>query len=62
LRPYGQENLLIDSIRKQAREVIMVNEPVIEAVMIGIQGQTSISFVRPGFAIQNKQSTVQLSR
>jgi hypothetical protein len=41
LRPYGQENLLIDIIRKQTREVIMVNEPVIEAVMIGIQGQTS---------------------
>jgi hypothetical protein len=36
--------VLIDSIRKQTREVIMVNEPVIEAVMIGIQGQTSISF------------------
>jgi hypothetical protein len=29
----------------------MVNQPVIEAVMIGIEGQTSISFVRTGVAI-----------
>ncbi|MCK5206042.1 MAG: DUF3124 domain-containing protein [Desulfobacterales bacterium] len=32
----------------------MDNEPVIEAVMVGIKGQTSLSFVRPGFAIRNK--------
>jgi len=31
-----------------------VNEPVIEAVMIGIEGQTSISFVRAGVAIEEK--------
>ena len=29
-----------------------VNKPVIEAVMIGIEGQTSISFVRTGVAIE----------
>ena len=29
-----------------------VNKPVIEAVMIGIEGQTSISFVRTGIAIE----------
>ena len=29
-----------------------VNQPVIEAVMIGIEGQTSISFVRTGVAIE----------
>ena len=28
-----------------------INQPVIEAVMIGIEGQTSISFVRTGVAI-----------
>ncbi len=31
-----------------------VNKPVIEAVMIGIEGQTNISFVRPGFAIETQ--------
>lgn len=31
-----------------------VNEPVIEAVMIGIESQTSISFVRAGIAIEEK--------
>jgi hypothetical protein len=31
-----------------------VNQPVIEAVMIGIEGQTSISFVRPGVAIDKQ--------
>ena len=31
-----------------------VNQPVIEAVMIGIEGQTSISFVRTGIAIEKK--------
>lgn len=31
-----------------------VNQPVIEAVMIGIEGQTSISFVRAGVAIEKK--------
>ena len=31
-----------------------VNKPVIEAVMIGIEGQTSISFVRTGVAIKKK--------
>ena len=31
-----------------------VNEPVIEAVMIGIEGQTSISFVRTGVAIDKQ--------
>jgi hypothetical protein len=31
-----------------------VNEPVIEAVMIGIEGQTSISFVRTGVAIEKQ--------
>jgi len=31
-----------------------VNEPVIEAVMIGIEGQTSISFVRAGVAIDKQ--------
>jgi len=31
-----------------------VNQPVIEAVMIGIEGQTSISFVRTGVAIDKK--------
>ena len=31
-----------------------VNEPVIEAVMIGIESQTSISFVRAGVAIEEK--------
>ena len=30
-----------------------VNKPVIEAVMVGIEGQTGISFVRPGVAIEN---------
>ena len=30
-----------------------VNKPVIEAVMVGIEGQASISFVRPGVAIEN---------
>ncbi len=30
----------------------MVNKPVIEAVMVGIDGQTSISFVRTGIAIE----------
>ena len=30
-----------------------VNKPIIEAVMIGIEGQTSISFARPGIAIEN---------
>ena len=29
-----------------------VNKPIIEAVMIGIEGQTSISFVRTGVAIE----------
>jgi len=29
-----------------------VNQPVIEAVMVGIDGQSGISFVRPGFVIQ----------
>ena len=32
----------------------MVNKPVIEAVMIGIEGQTSISFVRTGVAIEKQ--------
>lgn len=32
----------------------LVNQPVIEAVMIGIEGQTSISFVRTGIAIEKK--------
>jgi len=31
-----------------------VNQPVIEAVMIGIEGQTSISFVRTGVAIDKQ--------
>jgi len=31
-----------------------VNKPVIEAVMIGIEGQTSISFVRTGIAIEKQ--------
>ena len=31
-----------------------VNKPVIEAVMIGIEGQTSISFVRSGVAIEKQ--------
>jgi hypothetical protein len=31
-----------------------VNEPVIEAVMIGIEGQTSLSFVRTGVAIEKR--------
>jgi hypothetical protein len=31
-----------------------VNKPVIEAVMIGIDGQTSISFVRTGIAIEKQ--------
>ncbi len=31
-----------------------VNKPVIEAVMIGIEGQTSISFVRTGIAIEKR--------
>ena len=31
-----------------------VNQPVIEAVMIGIEGQTSISFVRSGIAIEKQ--------
>ncbi len=31
-----------------------VNEPVIEAVMVGLKSQAGISFVRPGVAIQNK--------
>ena len=31
-----------------------VNQPVIEAVMIGIEGQTSISFVRTGIAIEKQ--------
>ena len=31
-----------------------VNQPVIEAVMIGIEGQTSISFVRTGIAIDKQ--------
>ena len=31
-----------------------VNQPVIEAVMIGIEGQTSISFVRTGIAIEKR--------
>ena len=30
-----------------------VNKPVIEAVMVGIEGQVSISFVRPGVAIES---------
>ena len=29
-----------------------VNKPIIEAVMIGIEGQASISFARPGVAIE----------
>ena len=29
-----------------------VNKPVIETVMVGIEGQTSISFVRPGIEIR----------
>jgi hypothetical protein len=33
----------------------MVNKPVIEAVMIGIEGQTSISFVRTGIAIEKQK-------
>ena len=31
-----------------------VNQPIIEAVMIGIEGQTSISFVRTGVAIDKQ--------
>ena len=31
-----------------------INQPVIEAVMIGIEGQTSISFVRTGVAIDKQ--------
>ncbi len=31
-----------------------VNEPVIEAVMVGLKTQAGISFVRPGVAVQNK--------
>lgn len=31
-----------------------VNQPVIEAVMVGIEGQTSVSFVRSGIAIEKK--------
>jgi hypothetical protein len=31
-----------------------VDQPVIEAVMIGIEGQTSISFVRTGVAIEKR--------
>lgn len=31
-----------------------VNQPVIEAVMIGIEGQTTISFVRTGVAIERQ--------
>jgi hypothetical protein len=31
-----------------------VNQPVIESVMIGIEGQTSISFVRTGIAIDKQ--------
>ena len=31
-----------------------VNKPVIEAVMIGIEGQTSISFVRTGIEIKKQ--------
>ncbi len=32
----------------------MVNKPVIEAVMVGIEGQISISFVRTGVAIEKQ--------
>jgi len=32
----------------------MVNKPVIEAVMVGTEGQTSISFVRTGVAIEKQ--------
>ena len=31
-----------------------VNKPVIEAVMIGVEGPSSISFVRPGVAIEKR--------
>ena len=31
-----------------------INKPVIEAVMIDIEGQTSISFVRSGVAIESQ--------
>jgi hypothetical protein len=31
-----------------------VNDPVIEAVMVGIKSQSGISFFRPGVAILNK--------
>ena len=31
-----------------------VNQPVIEAVMVGTEGQTSISFVRTGITIEKK--------
>jgi len=35
-----------------------VNEPVIETVMIGIESQTSISFVRAGIASEEKKRLI----
>ena len=40
-------NFIVDWVSKTK-----VNTPVIEAVMVGIEDRVSISFVRPGIAIE----------